>query len=402
MAQYYVYTQIKSNVDSALLYYEMQAHRTGRDGTKLVVLDTGIQPLQSDYKTQRHETIDTTESKSALFILEIMLYRKLGEQFIPLLSKQESSIYSLGQFSSDKVINANSKENIVYMETTQKTKEAKDGETNTYTLKISTKERVFIAPEHPIGDGLDPFSWENIMDQLEKRVRRKTLPNQDRTSLCGPAAFFYCLLKDRPDLYKQMAIELWETGNAKLGALSIKPSHNCRRPKGIFNERGQLNVSGLDWITLASLRDSENSIFDYQSVDDQFSGITLWSGLESWFTKTGYKKVFDNISLSNCSIQDILDLNKYNDGSHHIVTLISAGMLLQTEGDTSFKNHWVVWEGKPTLLGDEELSKMTNIDACIDLRLFSWGEVHDYLKPNITLKEFLKHTFGGMVFKIIN
>jgi len=42
------------------------------------------------------------------------------------------------------------------------------------------------------------------------RLRKELTPqpNQQETSLCGPAAFFYALLKDRPDLYAQSIIDL--------------------------------------------------------------------------------------------------------------------------------------------------------------------------------------------------
>lgn len=33
-------------------------------------------------------------------------------------------------------------------------------------------------------------------------------PDQSETSLCGPAAYFYCLLKERPDLYKEAVRDL--------------------------------------------------------------------------------------------------------------------------------------------------------------------------------------------------
>lgn len=50
--------------------------------------------------------------------------------------------------------------------------------------------RPFIAYEHGIGDQLDPFTWNVIEGQLRERLNHENYPNQDRTSLCGPAAFF--------------------------------------------------------------------------------------------------------------------------------------------------------------------------------------------------------------------
>lgn len=92
-----------------------------------------------------------------------------------------------------------------------------------------TTARVFNDPANPIGTASDPFEKSKIADQLRARVakahgqqptsqsRIAAYPNQQDTSLCGPAAFFYALLMDRPDLYAQAITELWETGETKIG-----------------------------------------------------------------------------------------------------------------------------------------------------------------------------------------
>lgn len=71
---------------------------------------------------------------------------------------------------------------------------------------------------------------------------------------------------DRPDLYVKCVIDLWENGKAKIKNLSIKPSGNCKKPKSLGDDRNKIN--GVDWITLASLRDSENIAFSYEEVTD--------------------------------------------------------------------------------------------------------------------------------------
>ncbi|CBJ80889.1 hypothetical protein XBJ1_3780 [Xenorhabdus bovienii SS-2004] len=86
-------------------------------------------------------------------------------------------------------------------------------------------------------------------------------------------------------------------------------------------------ISGLDWLTLASLRDSENMIMSYDEVDDELAGITMWGKLTEWFEKSGYEKVFSNVGLSHSNIDDIVTLSDYYNKGYHVVTLISAGML---------------------------------------------------------------------------
>lgn len=44
--------------------------------------------------------------------------------------------------------------------------------------------------------------------------------------MCGPAAFFYCLQQDRPDVYARPPGELWRYGKTKIGALTISPERD--------------------------------------------------------------------------------------------------------------------------------------------------------------------------------
>ncbi|MBD8165658.1 hypothetical protein IFU24_22770 [Erwinia persicina] len=206
---------------------------------------------------------------------------------------------------------------------------------------------------------------------------------------------------DRPDVYKQAANELWLHGKTKIGILDISPGDGCRHPKGSFYSGSSERISGLDWITLASLRDSENSIMSYDEVGDQVAGITMWGKLIEWFEKAGYEKVFDNISLSHADVTDVIKLNSYVNQGCRVVTLVSAGMLSDYPGDSSAKNHWIVWESQVENNNGEVISKTASEDEKVNLRLFSWGGVGNQLKTHVNLNIFMKHTFGGLVFRPI-
>lgn len=52
-------------------------------------------------------------------------------------------------------------------------------------------------------------------------------------------------------------------------------------------------IEAVDWIALASLRDSENDLFNYDQESDQFAGIALPGGLESWFKKSDLFRTLD-------------------------------------------------------------------------------------------------------------
>ncbi|MDC9590460.1 hypothetical protein PSI23_14460 [Xenorhabdus sp. XENO-10] len=399
MPTYSVYTQIKSNVPAEKLFYDLIISRQDAEGNHHILLDVEKAQLQSNYETQKHITQETDDDLSVIYIMQFMLYRKHGSNTIQALQAPFKKMYTLGEFVAGKACSDNKRENVCYFESTAETKPVSDGD-NTIELKITIPERVFIAKEYPVGHEKDPFEKSKIESEIQDRIAKKTYPRQGWASLCGPAAFFYCLQKDRPDIYEQSARELWKYGKTKIGRLEIKPGDGCRHPNGSFYNNGAPTISGLDWITLASLRDSENAIFGYNQVEAETAGVTMWGKLTEWFEKAGYEKIFDNISIfSHSNINDIITLNDYIRKGYIVVSLISVGMLNGSAGETSGKNHWIVWEGEVSSKG-----KSINLDSeneIVNLNMFTWGGISERVKPNNNLNYFLKHTFGGLVFKPI-
>jgi hypothetical protein len=68
----------------------------------------------------------------------------------------------------------------------------------------------------------------DVVAGLRDRVNDPHKQDQGAASLCGPAAFFYVLLNFKPELYVQYVIDLFTTGRARIGALTVEPSHGCR------------------------------------------------------------------------------------------------------------------------------------------------------------------------------
>lgn len=280
-----------------------------------------------------------------------------------------------------------------------------------FICSVST-ERVFNDRAYPIGTPDDPFEKSKVVEQLRVRVARAhgqyastqeqiaPYPNQQNASLCGPAVFFYALLMDRPDLYTKAIIELWETGETAIGQLHIKPSYDCRNPKNFSNTIGGDRITAIDWISLASLRDSENAFLDYDSPSDQIPGITLPGKVESWFIKAGATVVFDNIQFrGHISLKQLLELLSYQSPQYHVTSLVCAMMV---DGGVGLgKNHWIAWEGAPeTQTGT--ISQITDLGAKItNSRFFSWGYVGHQVRRGYTLEQLLKDIFGGIVFSRI-
>lgn len=226
-----------------------------------------------------------------------------------------------------------------------------------------------------------------------------TYPHQSDTSLCGPAAFFYALLMDRPDLYTQAITELWETGETTIGSLYIKPSYGCRNPKNLSYRREGDRILAIDWISLASLRDSENNLMEYDSPDDKVPGITPPWTIESWFARSGAIEIFSDIQFSSTSLSRFLELLTYLGPQHHVVSLVSASMV--EGGIGAGKNHWIVWEDLPkTSSGTITATTPTN-EQITDSLLFSWGYVRHHVSRGFTVRHLLSDVFGGKVFSRI-
>lgn len=272
-------------------------------------------------------------------------------------------------------------------------------------------DRVFNDPEHPMGTANDPFEKSKIIEQLRVRVARAhgqnmpssmfvpIYPHQSDTSLCGPAAFFYALLMDRPDLYTQAITALWETGETTIGSLYIKPSYGCRNPKNLSYRREGDRVLAIDWISLASLRDSENNLMEYDSPDDKVPGITPPWTIESWFARAGASEIFSDIQFSSTSLSRFLELLTYLGPQHHVVSLVSASMV--EGGIGAGKNHWIVWEDLPIASsGAITVTTPTN-EQITDSRLFSWGNVGHQVTRGFTVRQLLSDVFGGKVFSRI-
>ncbi|WP_313108907.1 hypothetical protein [Atlantibacter sp.] len=406
MPKYNIYTKIESNVPPFDLFYDLNVYKTDANNKKHILLSVTQQSIDPGYYTQSHETNDTEDDMSVIYIMEISLYRKHGGKLISVLLHPLKKMYTLGEMASGKAYSNNKRENVCYFETKAQTKPVNDsGNDNIHSIQITCNQRFFVSQEHPIGDMLDPFTKDVIKSELDARKAASLLepegqyyPNQYYSMLCGPAAFFYCLMMDRFDVYSQLVWDLWSNGKGALGSFLIKPSENTMKVKDLFGGGQRPRVSAIDWITMASLRDSSNNLLQYESVGDKVSAITLWGDIEKWMVSVGAKKTFSNISMTHSSIADIFKLNSLVNDDNHIISLISAGML-QLGADVPFKDHWIVWGGKLKLLNGNDITSDTKLSEYVSLKLFSWGEVKENsLKKGLTLGDFLNYTFGGMVF----
>jgi hypothetical protein len=217
------------------------------------------------------------------------------------------------------------------------------------------------------------------------RVSNPNILNQRSAGICGPIAFLYSLAFDSPAAYARFAVELYENGKTKLGDLTIDPSSDCRE------YAPPAPMSPADWLTAASLRDSENFWFNYSAVDDDDSSTRL-PEMANWFVSAGYKDVhYENNTFYNLERSDINIVNRYFSAGYRVVLRINSKLLYREHQNekSSRGNHVIILRSPISIVGDS-----------ISLKVYTWGEV---MKPipalgtQMSPDGFLEHWYGYVV-----
>jgi hypothetical protein len=206
---------------------------------------------------------------------------------------------------------------------------------------------------------------------LSARLDQPSLISQEQSSLCGPAALVFNLATHDPLAYARYVVDLYERGTADVRRLHVKAGGDLRA----YDPTGKIDPA--DWIALASLRDSENFFFDYQSVDDEFAGITLPSDLESWFKKIGYRQVVNDTNLiSDKDEANIREANRLYKDDYWVCLFINDKLLsAKTQNSGSMTaSHWVVLTSEVALSG-----------GTIAFDVFTWGDGHRHVPESGTL-----------------
>ena len=252
--------------------------------------------------------------------------------------------------------------------------------------------------------------WVNFHVKLNERMSRPELIAQQETSLCGPAAFMYCVAKHRPHAYRDYVMDLALHGRARLGNLEVVPSEECRRsaPK-------MMQIDPVDWVALASLRDSTNLLLP-MSHAAQTAAITTPADLEAWFDACGLFNGTGNHTrlVNGGTLDDLFAANMSY--SSAFVCLLLRGSIMGGGGAIGTKfgsgmpktplftpDHWVVLD---ELIHINARIAMRNLcpstGACsldserLDFRVYSWGNYHriNSTHLSLTVGEFLPYFYG--------
>ena len=206
--------------------------------------------------------------------------------------------------------------------------------------------------------------------------------SQRGSSLCGPAAVMFCVATRDPEMYAKYVMDLYDNGEAQFGTLTVKPGEACRTydPK---------RIHPVDWVALASLRDSENRYMDYASVDNDAAAITVPSTIKSWLQAAGYSQLYASTQLFGSMVQTDIEIGRAgaarNQGND-VCLFINAKMLVSMGALTAIPDHWIV------------LTKALRFDAKkreIAIEIFTWGGIRTLPDTGTAnLDEFLKNYYG--------
>lgn len=284
-----------------------------------------------------------------------------------------------------------------------------------------------------------PVSRTDLARQLTARLAGGDEPNQVQTSYCGPAAFLYCLLQGRPDVYTAYALSLWLYGHYTFrgranAALDITAVDGAKRSMAAIDAARKANpkrgsISDLDWMTMACLSVSTRPFSKWMGApkpDDEGPSISYPWMVKGWFAAIGAPAQVDMMGpgILSISLSEFLLLMNFWP-SCWIVLQIDAS-LLQGGATNFFTNrHWVVVDpyrrplvqlgakGAIVPLGNAArpaaLAPLSDLatgqpiaSAWVDswktnLRFVSWGR-ENYAMAEQRLGELVGRVYGGFAF----
>lgn len=243
------------------------------------------------------------------------------------------------------------------------------------------------------GNGKFPhLERADIVSGLKERMASPQSVQQSIASLCGPACLAFTVLKNLPAMWASYVMSLYDNGGAMLGRLHIQPSDGCRNvrlPRPAAKPENRTNIHPVDWVGLASLRDSENDNFEYNDPNDAFPGITTAGELADWFRAL---KMTDVRNETNYWYgKDMGDLKKaailFAQG-YSVALFVNGEVLLShRRGFWSFPDHWCVLNGNPHLGGPNKV---------VSAPIFTWGKTR---QVHVTEEIFFEGFYGYVAGK---
>jgi hypothetical protein len=203
--------------------------------------------------------------------------------------------------------------------------------------------------------------------------------DQDGQNLCGPAAILYELAKRQPLRYVEAIRSLYDGGAFRAGAGIVRPDSQ------LYAYAVPSEISAADWIGMASMRDSKNSVFDYDPGDD-FAGITWPGDMKGWaksilgFQTADYDSTYVYGEFS--ALKKARDW--YNAGGVAFL-LVDSWLVGSGEPFVCIPNHWIAYAGGLVLANGR-----------VKFKAYTWGQVK---QVDVSNSQFEDCMWGVVVAK---
>jgi hypothetical protein len=222
------------------------------------------------------------------------------------------------------------------------------------------------------------------------RIAYPSSLDQNKTNLCGPASVVFNLLRDRPGAYARFAIDMYERGEAKMVDISIKPTGDL-----LNYSPPHWKIAPVDWLTLASIRNSNDWFIHYDSVDGEFSGATTPMELAYWFTRAGYSNVKEDANFVRHQ-RDTVNMDEASrlfSAGYRVCLLIGSNLIdttKQAESSDIRDDHWVVLQ-----------SAIDRSGGNVKMIIFTWGDQNRQVPQSgvLPLDDFLMNYYGYVAAK---
>jgi hypothetical protein len=235
---------------------------------------------------------------------------------------------------------------------------------------------------------------------LKIRIDDPDKIKQTNTSLCGPADFARDVAEDKPVQYAQAVIDLYKTGSAHIETFIIKPGGDLKNYTPTADKYGN-KINAADWILLASIRDTDNWWFDYESVDDDAAAMTLPHSKEKWLRSAGYGDIINETNLVFCKdLSNAAKASRLFQSGYKVALFINGNMMKAKDQNSASvtPDHWVALTSaisiksinltRPGTLVEDKSSK-------ISFEVYSWGRRNPVPeKGTFTDYTFLQNYYG--------
>ncbi len=239
--------------------------------------------------------------------------------------------------------------------------------TITYDLKLaaagmSPKMKAFVALENwrtsPTAGKFTKINKAKMIEEIMDRIDHPWKMDQKKQSLCGPMTVLMALALKDPERYVHMAKTMYETGRYTSRGKTVQPGAH------LYSAAVPTDTANVDWMLAASMRDSENAIFDYDD-GDKFAGITSPGEMSGWFeTILGCDKSDYNSTYAWGEKKELSVAWEAVKGGNVAALFVDHQYLPgQPTGGANVPSHWVL------------LFDVQSIGDRVKFRVLSWGKV---------------------------